>query len=243
MRDDNIDRIIYVGLISSLVVHDLDGILFLLGCDAFVMKNKIEKYRSYLEKGNDSGNHYEFVNDMLSQVEKFKANINKASELRNTIVNSLKDGNSANIAYSIDKLFVKAIGLVKGHTNSVDILRNFEVDKDTIINHNYYAFLHVIVNLLRNSIQAYGDENGKIEINVTENEGRYIFSIKDYAGGIPEKIKEGLFENICTTKENGTGLGMYISNMLVKQILKGDLHYESEIGKGTTFYISILRGD
>jgi signal transduction histidine kinase len=58
--------------------------------------------------------------------------------------------------------------------------------------------------------------------------------------GIPEDIQQKLFKEMVTTKGTmGNGLGLYMSYATIKGRFGGDLWFESEYGKGTTFYISI----
>ncbi len=67
----------------------------------------------------------------------------------------------------------------------------------------------VISNIVMNSILAYKDINkkGEVTIDVVEDEKYNIIKIKDEAGGIPEKIRNKLFEKILTTRgTQGTGL-------------------------------------
>ena len=90
-----------------------------------------------------------------------------------------------------------------------------------------------------NAIQAYENKGGIIKINsYKENDEYAIIEIEDEAGGIPEKIAEGLLKQIVSTKgSRGTGFGLYFSNSIIKGVFKGELKFETELGKGTTFYI------
>jgi len=101
----------------------------------------------------------------------------------------------------------------------------------------------VFTNLLLNSIQAYDGKGGKIEITVIKAPGNKIMiSVRDYAGGIPDRIKEFVFKNILTTKgTNGTGLGLYLAYSVIKGEFSGEITFESAQGEGTTFYIVLDR--
>jgi len=97
----------------------------------------------------------------------------------------------------------------------------------------------VFTNLLLNAIQAYDGKGGKIEIKVNKAPGnKILISVRDYAGGIPERIKAFVFKNILTTKgTNGTGLGLYLAYSVIKGEFSGEITFESDEGQGTTFYI------
>ena len=67
----------------------------------------------------------------------------------------------------------------------------------------------VILNIVRNAILSYKENNRKGDINIlaTEDYQDYVISIEDKAGGIPEEIRDNLFKKILTTRgTKGTGL-------------------------------------
>ncbi|MEG1008441.1 MAG: ATP-binding protein, partial [Clostridia bacterium] len=99
----------------------------------------------------------------------------------------------------------------------------------------------VFTNLIVNAVQAYDGKGGKVEIIVTEApNNKVMIRVKDYAGGIPENIKEFVFKNILTTKgTKGTGLGLYLAYSVIKGEFSGEISFDSKVGKGTTFIITL----
>ena len=93
--------------------------------------------------------------------------------------------------------------------------------------------------MISNSIQAYnGKPEQEIDLIVEIRDNNLIISIKDYASGLPKKVQDKLFKEMITTKgKNGTGLGLYMSYSTIKAHFNGDIQFETEEGKGTTFYI------
>ena len=76
--------------------------------------------------------------------------------------------------------------------------------------------------------------------------GDYVeISITDTGDGIPEDVRGRIFEPFVTTKEvgRGTGQGLALSRGIVVEKLKGSLHFETETGKGTTFFIRLPVAD
>ena len=104
----------------------------------------------------------------------------------------------------------------------------------------------VVTNIIRNAVDAYKDNNlrGNIEVNayIDEKDPKYgIISIKDSAGGIPEEIQGTLFNKIITTRGvKGTGLGLYLSSNIIRGDFGGNITFDTQKGKGTTFYIRFL---
>ena len=65
-----------------------------------------------------------------------------------------------------------------------------------------------------------------------------VISVRDYGSGLPDSVQDKLFKEMITTKgKNGTGLGLYMSYSTIKAHFNGDITFESEEGKGTTFTI------
>lgn len=101
---------------------------------------------------------------------------------------------------------------------------------------------HVINNLVSNAIK-YTPENKPIEIstNVLENKTEII--IKDEGFGIPEAEQKNMFRRFFRAKNvinlQGTGLGLNIVKKYV-DLMNGDIDYESQENKGTTFYVTFF---
>ena len=98
----------------------------------------------------------------------------------------------------------------------------------------------VIMNIVMNAIQAYNGEHGEVKVSAYTESDNAVISIIDNAGGIPQKIADGLFKEILTTKgTKGTGFGLYFAKSMVRAEFNGDITFETEEGKGTAFYIRI----
>ncbi|MDM8566124.1 ATP-binding protein [Candidatus Halobeggiatoa sp. HSG11] len=81
-------------------------------------------------------------------------------------------------------------------------------------------------------------KNGEIIIQTFLKDGNVNVSVKDNGGGIPEKVIERIYEPYFTTKEQGkgTGIGLYMSRMIINDHLKGDILVENVDG-GAKFTI------
>ncbi|RYY37218.1 MAG: HAMP domain-containing protein [Sphingobacteriaceae bacterium] len=112
-------------------------------------------------------------------------------------------------------------------------------DKPFVINADRDQLLRCFNNLLKNAIEATPpDRSGIIEINYTVTSKNILLSIKDNGNGIPEAMREKIFEPNFTTKSSGTGLGLaFIKNSI--ENAGGKVWFETTIGVGTTFYLSL----
>ena len=94
-------------------------------------------------------------------------------------------------------------------------------------------------NLLKNAIEASpSDRPGLIDINYLITSKNILLTVKDNGNGIPENLREKIFEPNFTTKSSGTGLGLaFVKNSI--ENAGGKVWFESILNEGTTFYINI----
>jgi two-component system, NtrC family, nitrogen regulation sensor histidine kinase NtrY len=103
--------------------------------------------------------------------------------------------------------------------------------------------LRVITNLLENAKQATSEqENAAISISTaisdspSNTNSSVVFAIQDNGSGIDADAAKKIFQPYFTTKSSGTGLGLAMCKKII-EYWKGEIWFESEIGKGTTFYV------
>ncbi|MBB6177355.1 two-component system, sporulation sensor kinase E [Anoxybacillus tengchongensis] len=95
----------------------------------------------------------------------------------------------------------------------------------------------VFINILKNAIEVMPN-GGTITVSVEHVGDDIRIAIRDEGSGIPkDKIKK-LGEPFYTTKERGTGLGLMVSYKIIEEH-RGRIDVESEVGVGTTFYITL----
>lgn len=95
----------------------------------------------------------------------------------------------------------------------------------------------VFINLILNAIDAVS-ENGRIDVSLKKETDKVLIKISDNGMGIPNEIKNNIFKPFFTTRHKGTGLGLAICKNIIEQH-KGEITFESDYGKGTTFIITL----
>ncbi len=117
------------------------------------------------------------------------------------------------------------------------------LDTSLYANVNYDNLWSVILNLISNAVSAVHAvkdiRHGHIILKVRSDGPQHIeISVSDNGCGIPKEEQPMIFAPNFTTKKNGSGLGLVISQQMV-QAMKGRLYFESKEGVGTVFYIVI----
>ena len=100
----------------------------------------------------------------------------------------------------------------------------------------------IVRNLLFNAIK-FSNINGNVKFSVHKEGDRVIFKIKDNGIGISDKNQQKIFSldvqvGIGTKKEKGTGLGLVLCKEYT-HLQNGEIWFESEVGKGSIFYVSL----
>ncbi|MCY7361778.1 MAG: HAMP domain-containing histidine kinase [Ignavibacteria bacterium] len=118
----------------------------------------------------------------------------------------------------------------------IEIKSKNEIEADI----NLDLFEWVIENLMKNALDAMEKSNGKILVNITDNNTDVNIDISDNGKGIDTKFKKDVFRPGYSTKTRGWGLGLSLSKRIIDDYHKGKLTLlESNIGKGTTFRIKL----
>ena len=103
---------------------------------------------------------------------------------------------------------------------------------------NQNQLQEVFLNLILNACQAMGKEGGKLEVVAAASNGQVDISVKDTGPGIPANKILKIFDPFFTTKPTGTGLGLFVSQRIIRSH-GGSLDVDSTEGKGTTFTIHL----
>jgi PAS domain S-box-containing protein len=126
-----------------------------------------------------------------------------------------------------------------------EVVTEFDADLPRVTCHGG-QINQAVLNLVVNAAHAIEDvvkgtpEKGVITVKTYLENDFAVISIADTGGGIPEGIRKRIFDPFFTTKEvgKGTGQGLSIAHSALKAH-GGKLEFETEIGKGTTFYVRL----
>lgn len=104
------------------------------------------------------------------------------------------------------------------------------------------VFLNLIVNsahAIKEKIGACSGEKGTITISTRKESDSVVIRFADTGAGIPEEIRGRIFDPFYTSKEvgKGTGQGLSIAYQTIVEKHNGKFYFESEVGKGTEFFI------
>jgi len=185
-----------------------------------------------MEEFSPEDHRREYAAEILSEVERLQS---KVSKLRNYSKPVSLDLRRSDMNGMVDEavLFVKN----KLQGNGIFVKRDLSehlpeimVDPDQVRS----AFLNVVIN----AVQAM-TKGGELTISTQQRNGSVELLIGDTGEGIPEEIRSKIFNPFFTTKKVlGTGLGLSIVYKTIRAH-GGTVTFESEVGSGTTFTITL----
>ncbi len=122
--------------------------------------------------------------------------------------------------------------------NMSEELISYTVPEDMNLNIDISLMNQVMINLLRNALDALPAEGGKIEIILTVSDSRPFLTIKDNGKGMTQDAIDNLFQPFFTTKPDGSGVGLSICRQIIQKH-GGDIRLQSYNGKGTNVFITL----
>jgi len=194
----------------------------------------------YLQRAvnNNAGNVKELsqqvANTLIEQIEQLSKIAGDFSQFAN--IGNVKIEN-----FSISEVLASLINLYSADSR---LHIEWTKDGDYIINADKIQINRLFTNLIKNAIEASGNAAGDThgDIHITINQYRkhndIIIAITDNGTGIPDEMRQKIFIPNFTTKTSGTGLGLAICHGIVEKA-NGHIWFETEVDKGTTFYVSL----
>lgn len=194
----------------------------------------------YLQKAWD-----ERADDWEERLKRFTRTISQQIDTLADIASAFSDftklKEAKNEKINLTDVISDAINLYRDYSDiefkfiAEDILYYVYADKNHL--------LRVFNNLLKNSIQSFDSfAKGEIIVELIKESKAVLIKVIDNGPGIGKERKEEIFTPYFTTKSSGMGLGLTMVRNIIKE-LKGEIWVESELGKGTIFFIKLSSVD
>jgi len=121
--------------------------------------------------------------------------------------------------------------------HNVDLVLNYE--ENEVVHCDRSQIKQVFINLIKNAVEVM-EEGGRISVDVESDEGHVWVSITDEGPGIPKHLVDKIKEPFFTTKKNGTGLGLMITNQILEKH-EGDMTVYENQPSGSVFRVMLPR--
>ena len=237
------ERLASLGQLIGGIAHNLKTPIMSISGAAEGLTDLVKEYEASVGDPEVTvQDHHDIAKDMKDWIEK----IHSYTEYMSDIITAVKGqavtmSEEQAVSFTLDEL-VKRVNILTKHELKnalVELNVSMQVNEQTVLKGNINSLVQVINNMISNAIQAYdGKPDNKIDLILKKENNNIIISVKDYGCGLPDEVQKKLFKEMITTKgKNGTGLGLFMSYSTIRAHFNGNMTFETEQGKGTTFNI------
>ena len=227
----HVTRLGLMGEMASGIAHEVNQPLTAINTYTQVSLNLIKAEKPDMEK----------LSDILHKTQQQAL---RAGRIIHRMREFVKSHTTQRSIADINTLINNAAGLCVDELKEHIITLSFELeDHLPPVNVDQVQIEQVLINLIRNSIDALQNSPANqerclsIQSELTSNNSIQV-RIKDNGSGIDEARQEKILMPFFTTKSEGMGMGLSISSSLI-EAHEGYLHFNSQPGKGTTFYFTL----
>jgi len=221
-------RLASLGEMIGFIGHQWKQNIYAISLYTEALKNILQK-RGVLDfdtAGEPLGKIDSFIIEMYNNLNDFT-----------DFIKPKKDTESFSITGAVDETLLLMRDFIT--INSVELIKDY---KNEIFLKGFSNELkQVVMNLVKNSIDAFGERKIKdrmIVISTQVVDRKAFLSIRDNAGGIQHENPDSVFDKFYTSKDDGTGLGLYLSRIVIEQRFNGRIEVYNTDG-GASFNISI----
>jgi len=217
-----------LGVVFSSLRHEIGNPINSIKMTVTVLSENLKKYSP--EKIDE---YIQRIQEEINRIEFLLKNLKSFSMWEDCQLNNvqLKDFMKNFIALIKRNLKTMSIKIVVSWLNKID----------TVLT-DPRALHQVLLNIINNAIDALENQsNPMIFIKIKKDMDRVIILIEDNGPGISKSLKEKIFNPFYTTKKEGTGLGLLITQKILSRI-DGSIEINSKKNKGTSVTINIPEG-
>ena len=217
------DRLVAMGELASGVAHEIRNPLNTIS----TITQQLSKDFEPSENADEYHSLANLVNKEIRRINKTVQDFLRFSRPEKILLNEFE------LSELIDQIQAQYKGMLK--EKKISFIKSIEWNG--IVNWDRNQIQQVIMNLMQNSIDSIS-EKGEINFNIKKIEMNIIIRISDNGCGIPEHIKNRIFNLYYTTKASGTGIGLSIIQRIIIEH-NGTIDFQSKENFGTTFTMQL----
>jgi signal transduction histidine kinase/tetratricopeptide (TPR) repeat protein len=246
------EKMASLGELTAGIAHEIQNPLNFVNNFSELNKELLVELKDELKKGN-LDEVTAIAEDVISNEEKINSHGKRAADIVKGMLQHSRNGSGQQELTDINELCDEYLRLAyhglraKDNGFNASFTSSFDesIGKINVVSQD---FGRVILNLINNAFYAVNDKKKKvsedynptISITTKKTDKEVVIAVADNGSGIPQNIREKIFQPFFTTKPtgSGTGLGLSLSYDIIKAH-NGELKVESTEGQGTTFIIHL----
>jgi polar amino acid transport system substrate-binding protein len=223
-------------ILQDIISHDdkITTLGRLLAGITHEIKNPLNSIKNYVERLPAKKDDPEFLALFERVVDE---EVNRLSSMVTNVLDFSKNGVITVDEVSMEDVIENILLLFKVKIVETRVKISYDL-KSVKIRADVQQIKQILINIILNSIEALDyDGTGTIDISSYETEGKLHIVIKDNGYGIPEELIDRVFDPFYTSKEEGYGVGLYITKQLVTSN-EGQIKIDSNEDDGTSVTLS-----
>lgn len=216
-------KMIAVGQLSAGLAHEIRNPLGLI-------KNYSYLLRDYATD-DMAGHSLDVIGDSAKRIDQLVENLLRFSRLSNDKTEML----------NVEKLLRAILDLEQKKLEKQKVTLSLVCAKDLTLYMCEETVKIIAFNLINNAVEAFREANmseGRLKIGAKCEEGVFYLKVEDNGPGMSQTVVEHIFNPFFTTKDTGTGLGLYIVNSELEKV-NGQITVDSRPGEGSAFTVKI----
>ncbi len=181
--------------------------------------------------------------DRREQISRLQQDCNRLTELMESVLTFSRTGNYSFTPILLESVLERILTRWRPRLNKNNVQHHMQIQPGTpAIMGDQRALEQVFTNLISNALEAMGTPGGTLAIKISSEQspgGRLVVQVdvSDTGPGIPEEIRERIFEPFFSTRPTGTGLGLSITKQIITAH-RGSIHLTTFPG-GTVFHVRL----
>ena len=215
-------RLASIGRLTSGVAHEVKNPINAIVVHLELLREKMR------EAQPDTRRHMDIISNEIHRLDRVVQTLidfNRPIELR------LKSTDLRRVLEDVAQLAAP-----EAEQNGVSIVTQLGTEPLPVLI-DYDLVKQAMDNVVLNGVQAMTD-GGTLRITARRNDKAAMVEVRDAGPGIPPEIRDKIFNLYFTTKKTGSGIGLAMTYRVL-QMHHGSLDFETELGRGTTFRLSL----
>ena len=223
-RMGDVERHLAIGQMAASLAHDFNNILAAIDQAAYILQTNAEHEK-----------------ERRSVVNIIHNAVRRGSEIISRVRDYLRTGSGVVGPVDLREVMGDAVELTRPLWTKAHISMRCELQPVATVRANAADMRRVFTNLIINAAEAM-QEGGQITVTCEDREGQVVVTVSDTGKGIPPEVRKKIFYPYFTTKTKGTGLGLSGAQKIVLS-QGGNISFRSEVGKGTTFIVTLPKAN
>lgn len=235
------EKMAALGRVTAGIAHEINSPLgSILNCLQLALSYAREYHASAGDPEVTVDDHLGIAGDLIDSLSLAEGAARRVAQFVRTIKSQTRMGEESIIHFDPVDEINNTIILLQHELRNRSVTVQVESERDLRITGDPAKFAVVVQNLLSNAIDALEGAEGAVTVRLRSEPERVVLEVEDHGCGIPEAIRPRIYDYLFTTKDvgQGTGLGLSMVHSIVTSNFKGDIDFRSEVGMGTTFFVT-----